>query len=96
MNGCDCSCHCGGYDGAGTCKQPCDSCDSHSGCSSKTINKPEFVLRWVKTKPENWWDSETKEQLVDRLVLKSETIIQLRLELEKLYKQLVELKQKTS
>lgn len=25
--GCECSCHCGGRDGAGTCKQPCDQCD---------------------------------------------------------------------
>ena len=24
---CGCSCHCGGWDGAGTCKQPCDKCD---------------------------------------------------------------------
>jgi len=24
---CLCNCHCGGFDGAGTCKQPCDECD---------------------------------------------------------------------
>jgi len=51
---------------------------------------------WDRKIPENWWDRETKVQLVDRLVKKSETIIQLRLELEKLYRQLSELKQKTS
>ena len=25
-NGCECSCHCGGFDGSGVCKQPCDDC----------------------------------------------------------------------
>jgi hypothetical protein len=23
---CECNCHCGGWDGAGICKQPCDKC----------------------------------------------------------------------
>lgn len=23
---CECSCHCGGFDGSGVCKQPCDNC----------------------------------------------------------------------
>jgi len=45
-------------------------------------------------KSENWWDRETKEQLVDRLVKKSELIIQLRLKLEVLRKQIVELESK--
>jgi len=44
MNGCDCSCHCGGYDGAGTCKQPCDSCDSSAGCPSRKTNDQKFAL----------------------------------------------------
>lgn len=26
-NECRCPCHCGGWDGAGTCKQPCDNCE---------------------------------------------------------------------
>jgi len=24
---CQCNCHCGGWDGTGTCKQPCDNCN---------------------------------------------------------------------
>ena len=31
---CECSCHFGGWDGAGTCKQPCDVCDG----SDKALN----------------------------------------------------------
>ena len=31
---CECSCHHGGWDGGGTCKQPCDECDGPDGCGS--------------------------------------------------------------
>ena len=27
LSPCDCNCHCGGWDGAGTCKKPCEKCD---------------------------------------------------------------------
>lgn len=27
---CGCSCHCGGFDSCGVCKQPCDKCDYES------------------------------------------------------------------
>lgn len=41
-----------------------------------------------------WWERETKEQLVDRLIAKSDTINRLCLELEVLRKRIVELESK--
>jgi hypothetical protein len=47
----NCECNCGGYDGAGTCKQPCDKCDRLQRLLNKATIKtdPDSVIRWTVT-----------------------------------------------